>query len=74
MKSEWWLDADFTGGRGRHTRARTLPTAIKDAEKMLAPAVEGQVGIFTAYATGDFLGYVIKTPERGVYFEAAETV
>jgi hypothetical protein len=72
MNPQWWLDADFDGGRGRRTRARTLKTAIRDAEKMLEKVDEGQVGIFTAYLTGDHLGYVIKTPETGVYFERAE--
>lgn len=72
MRQDWWLDADFPGGRGRHTRARTLETAIKDAMKMLETAREGQVGIFTAYAVGDCLGYVIKTPGHGTYFEVAE--
>ncbi len=67
-----WLDADFRGGRGKNSRGKTLPTAIKEAEKMLENADEGQVGIFTAYATGDCLGYVIKTPERGVWFEPDE--
>ena len=67
-----WLDADFEGGKGRHSRSPRLPPAIKEAEEMLSEVSEGQVGIFEEYGGGEFYGYVIKTPERGVYFEPAE--
>lgn len=68
-----WLDADFAGGRGRTSRGKTLPTAIREAKKMLEAVHEGQVGIFTEYAIGDCLGYVIKDQVNGPWFEPAET-
>ena len=66
-----WLDADFAGGRGRNSRGKTLPAAIREANKMLSAVIEGQVGIFTEYLVGHLLGYVIKTPETGTVFEPA---
>jgi hypothetical protein len=66
-----WLDADFEGGRGRSLRGSSLNAAVREAKKMLEGAPEGQVGIFTAYVIGDFLGYVIKQPGEVPYFEPA---
>lgn len=66
-----WLDADFEGGRGRTSRRKRLDGAVREAIDMLDKAPEGQVGIFTEYAVGDFLGYVIKRPGKTPYFEPA---
>ena len=66
-----WLDADFVGGRGRTSRGKRLETAIREAKKMLENVPEGQVGIFTEYAIGDCLGYVIKDQVNSPWFEPA---
>lgn len=68
-----WLDADFSGGKSRNSKGKTLKTAVREAEAMLAAVPEGQVGVFDAYGVGEFRGYVIKTPETGVFFEAAQS-
>lgn len=63
-----WLDADFKGGKGRNSRGKTLPSAVKEASRMLDSVPEGQVGVFESYGVGRLLGYVIKTPETGTFF------
>lgn len=66
-----WLDADFPGARSRNSRGKTLPSAIREAERMLDATPEGQVGVFQSYGVGPMHGYVIKTRTGAVYFEPA---
>lgn len=67
-----WLDADFEGGRSRNSRGKTLPSAVKEAMKMLEHVAEGQIAIFDAYAVGTLRGYVIKTKGECFFEEAKD--
>jgi hypothetical protein len=67
-----YLDCDTTPPlASTGVRAKTVKSATKRALAMIEAVSEGQIGIYTAYGHGEFIGFVIKNSGETPYFEPA---